>query len=98
MSAGEEGVTERMCHICSEEVRGVYWSVRPRVGEGVGTGRGRVRVRWPWARQQWIQREGKWRYFGRVEGQGDGAAGAVADFCCEERRRGIILSCIERSL
>ena len=48
MSAGEEGMMSRMCQTSWVRERGVYWRVRPRVGEGVGTGRERVRMREPW--------------------------------------------------
>ena len=49
MSAGECGVTSRMCQTFSEDARGVHCSVKPKVGDSLGGGTGIciVRVRWP---------------------------------------------------
>ena len=48
MSAGELGVTSRMCHTWSTMESGLHCKVRPSVGEGVGTGTSMVAVRWPY--------------------------------------------------
>ena len=88
MSAGEEGITSRICQMSSVLASGVYWSVRPRVGEGVGTGIVSVRRREPCGEGCQSKPADEFEvdsaYLRVPEGQGHGRASAVAYFGCEE--------------